>query len=88
MEERNQLGTAAYMVAVPDELMSYYSESRYRQQHADEITRETVDYIKRQPLIRAIFCGHIHDFISETNLTDRIKQYISNFGNVRLVEVE
>ena len=88
MDERNQLGTAAYMVAVPDELMTNYSEYRYRQQHADDITREMVEYIKRQPLIKAIFCGHIHDFVSETKLTDNITQYISNFGNVRLVEVE
>ena len=88
MGEHNQLGTAAYMVATPDELMKNYSEYRYKQQHADEITRTVVDYIKDQPLIKAIFCGHIHDFVSETRLTDHITQYISNFDNVRLVEVE
>ena len=51
-------------------------------------TLETVEYIKNQPLIRGIFCGHLHDFVSETRLTDRITQYVSNFDNVRLVEVE
>ncbi len=88
MDEKNCLGEAAYMVATPEKLMTGYSEYRYRQQKADEITLETVDYIKHQPLIKAIFCGHIHDFISETKLTDGITQYISNFENVRLVEVE
>ena len=86
--EQNCLDEAAYMVATPEELMKGYSEYRYRQQKADKITLETVEYIKNQPLIRAIFCGHIHEFVSETKLTGHITQYISNFENVRLVEVE
>lgn len=86
--ENDCLDEAAYMVATPEELMKGYSEYRYRQQKADKITLETVDYIKNQPLIRAIFCGHIHEFVSETKLTDRITQYVSNFENVRLVEIE
>ena len=83
----NCLGEAAYMVATPEELMTGYSEYRYRQQKADEITLEAVEYIKNQPLIKAIFCGHIHEFLSETKLTENITQYVSNFDNVRLVEV-
>ena len=75
------------MVATPEKLMKNYSEYRYRQQRADDVTLETVEYIKNQPLIKAIFCGHLHDFVSETNLTDDVKQYVSNFDNVRLVEV-
>lgn len=81
------LGEAAYMVATPKELMTAYSDYRRSQQTADAVTLETVEYIKQQPLIRGIFCGHLHDFVSETRLTDRITQYVSNFGNVRLVEV-
>ena len=88
MGEHNCLGEAAYMVATPEELMTGYSEYRYRQQKADDITLETVEYIKNQPLIKAIFCGHLHDFVSETQLTENITQYVSNFDNVRLVEVE
>ena len=88
MAEKDLLGSAAYMVAVPDELMTNYSKQRYQQQHADDVTREMVEYIKAQPLIKAIFCGHMHDFISETKLNDHITQYISNFDNVRLVEIE
>lgn len=88
MGEHGCLGEAAYMVATPEELMTGYSEYRYRQQRADAVTLETVEYIKNQPLIRGIFCGHLHDFVSETRLTDRITQYVSNFENVRLVEVE
>lgn len=88
MGEHNCLGTAAYMVATPEELMKNYSEYRYRQQKADDITLETVDYIKSQPLIKAIFCGHLHDFVSETHLNNHITQYLSNFDRVRLVDVE
>ena len=88
MGEHNCLGTAAYMVATPEELMKNYSPDRYRQQKADAITQETVDYIKAQPLIKAIFCGHLHDFVSETHLTENITQYLSNFDRVRVVEVE
>ena len=88
MGEHDCLGTAAYMVATPEELMKNYSEYRYRQQKAGAITLETVDYIKSQPLIKAIFCGHLHDFVSETPLTDHITQYLSNFDRVRLVDVE
>lgn len=87
MGEHGCLGEAAYMVATPEKLMKNYSEYRYRQQRADDVTLETVEYIKNQPLIKAIFCGHLHDFVSETNLTDDVKQYVSNFDNVRLVEV-
>lgn len=82
------LGEAAYMVATPEELMTGYSDYRRRQQTADAVTLETVEYIKHQPLIRAIFCGHLHDFVSETKLTDRITQYVSNFDHFRLVKVE
>ena len=87
MQENNCLDEAAYVVATPEELMIGYSEYRYRQQKADEITLEAVEYIKNQPLIKAIFCGHIHEFVSETKLTDNITQYVSNFDNVRLVEI-
>lgn len=79
---------AAYMVGAPEEIMSDYSEYRYRQQKADAITLKTVEYIKSQPLIKAIFCGHFHEFASETKLTDNITQYISNFDNIRLVHID
>ena len=87
MGENNCLKEASYLVATPEELTKHYSEYRRRQQTADGITRDTVEYIKNQPLIMAIFCGHIHEFVSETTLIGNVKQYISNFDNVRLVEV-
>ena len=87
MGENNCLKEASYLVATPEELTKHYSEYRRRQQTADGITRDTVEYIKNQPLIKAIFCGHIHEFVSETTLVGNVRQYISNFDNVRLVEV-
>ncbi len=88
MGEKNCLSEAPYLAATPHELFEGYSDYRRRQQMADSITFETVEYIKNQPLVKAIFCGHLHNFVSETKLTDTIMQYVSNFDNVRLVEIE
>ena len=88
------LKTTEHLFNIP--CVAFYAIHRYarctirqrtRQQKADDITLETVEYIKNQPLIKAIFCGHLHDFVSETHLTDSIVQYVSNFDNVRLVEI-
>lgn len=56
----------AYLVAAPEEKISSYPADRREQQRADEITLRTVEFIKNEPLIKAILCGHIHkDFESD-----------------------
>ncbi len=80
-------GKDAGLCAVPEELMGEYSDFRYKQQRADEVTRETFEYIKNQPLIKAVFCGHLHcDF--ECNITDTLPQYMSAITSVRKIDIE
>ena len=59
-------GDAYYLVATPEEKMSWYSDHRYRQQKADAVTLEAYAYIKNEPLIKALVVGHLHrNFESE-----------------------
>ncbi len=79
-------GTPAYLVAVPEERMTDYSEQRFSQQRADVTTVETVEYIKSQSLIRGVFVGHIHkDF--EAPLTPTLMQYTTGIGTVREIQI-
>ena len=66
----------AYLVGVPEELTETYEpgvtyppgeEWRYRkvQQHSDEPTLKFVAWLKEQPLLKAILCGHMHRFFEE-----------------------
>ena len=69
-------GKCAYLVGVPEELTETYEpgvtypsgeEWRYRkvQQHSDEPTLKFVAWLKEQPLLKAILCGHMHRFFEE-----------------------
>ena len=82
--ERSGFG---YVVAAPEELMRDYSEYRFRQQRADEVTLETVRLIESEPLIRAIFAGHTH-FSAEGRLACGIPQYVNGLEDLRLIEVD
>ena len=86
-EEAMSRGSIAYLTGVPAELMTGYDDYRLRQQTADDITLETIEYIKSEPLIKAIFTGHVHyDFESE--LTPNLKQYATGIGSARVISVE
>lgn len=57
--------TDAGLMAAPEELISFYSDYRFRQQRGDEITREAYDYIVNEPGISLVLTGHLHfDFVS------------------------
>ena len=76
----------AYLVAVPEPLMQGYDDYRYRQQLADDVTRETVEFIEHCPQIRAIFTGHLHcDF--ESVVADRLPQFTTGVRSMRMVTV-
>ena len=79
-------GDSAYLTSTPDELMSDYSEYRFKQQQADDITLETTEFIKSCPLIKAIFAGHLH-YDYEGKLTESIPQYVTGIGTMRLIEI-
>lgn len=86
-------GTPTYLVATPLEIIETYAEPNRRfQQEADDVTLRMVDYIKNEPLIKAVFAGHTHtpDHFDEA-LTDSKMQYVAAGGYnglARLVTVE
>jgi len=77
---------APYLTCPPDDALEGCSEYRVRQQKPDEITKEMTDYIKSQPLIKAIVTGHLH-WDWDGMLTESIPQYVTGKETVRLIEV-
>lgn len=75
----------AYLTGVPEELMAFYEDYRFRQQRANEITLETMAYIADQPLIKAILTGHLH-MNYEASYADRMPQLFTGDRAVRLIE--
>ena len=76
----------AYIAGVPEELTVGYPPERYEQQKADELTLEVIDYIKNQPLIKALITGHLH-FNYEGVFGDRIPQIITALNEVRRIRI-
>ena len=69
-------GVCAYQCGVPDALVATWKKERdfppgeeWRdrrvQQRADAPTKEFVAYLKAQPLLKAVLCGHTHAFWQE-----------------------
>lgn len=50
----------AYLMSVPEELMSDYSEDRFVQQRQDDLTAQVYDFIVNCDSIKALLTGHIH----------------------------
>lgn len=78
---------AGYLVATPEEKMSWYSDHRYRQQKADAVTQETYDYIISEPLIKALIVGHIHRNY-ENVLPSGIPQIMTGCTDIREITVK
>ncbi len=85
-KQRMKISECAYLTAVPKELMKDYPEYRFRQQLADETTLKTVDYIKKQSLIKAILCGHLHDDFEST--VNAKPQFITGIGTIREIFIK
>lgn len=75
----------AYLMGVPEEMMQCYPPDRYIQQKADEVTLEMMDFIAKEPLIKAILAGHNH-FNYESLYADRIPQIVTGITDGRIVE--
>lgn len=80
-----QKASCAGMVGVPEHLMQVYPPYRYKQQMANEITLETFEHIKAQPLIKGILAGHIHRNY-EGLVGGHIPQLITACTTVRVIE--
>ena len=75
----------AYLAGVPEELMKCYPEDRYVQQLPDEVTLEMMDYIAREPLVKAILTGHNHANY-ETVYAGRVPQMMVGCVDARVIE--
>lgn len=75
-----------YLTCPPEDALTGCSEYRIRQQKPDELTKEVTEYIKRQPLIKAVFTGHFHwDY--DGVLTEETPQYVTGLETIRIIEV-
>ncbi|MCR5040602.1 MAG: metallophosphoesterase [Clostridia bacterium] len=66
----------AYIVGCDEEHLLPFSEFRAYQQRPDEPTLEMIDYIRSEPLIKAILTGHLH-FSFESNITPTLPQFVT-----------
>ena len=85
-EKMMKQSPCAYLAGVPTELMKSYPTDRFQQQLADETTLEVMEYIKNQPLIKALITGHLH-FNYEGVYGDRIPQIVTSCTDARLIEI-
>ncbi|MBQ6020064.1 MAG: metallophosphoesterase [Clostridia bacterium] len=69
-------GTCTYLVGCDEEHLGRYDEFRAVQQRPDEPTKRMIEYIKQEPLIKAILTGHLH-FSYESNLTQTLPQFVT-----------
>jgi 3',5'-cyclic AMP phosphodiesterase CpdA len=66
----------AGIMGCPEECLKSYPEDRYIQQRPNALDLEMQNYIAAQPLIKAVFTGHMH-YYHESPLPGGIKQYVA-----------
>lgn len=92
MYHRDRLGlkvlaeACTYMIGVPEEKMVDYAPNRVLQQRSDVATMETLEWIRSEPLFRAVLAGHIH-CNCECQLRAGLPQYVISKNDLRLVHV-
>jgi len=77
----NEKKTLGYVTGAPEELIRKYPIYRYEQQSANEVTLEFIEYLKKQQLLKAILCGHLH-FPYQERFSETAIQYVAG-GNYR-----
>jgi 3',5'-cyclic AMP phosphodiesterase CpdA len=65
-----------YLVGCDEEHLLPYNEFRAVQQRPDEATLRFIDYVRKEPLIKAILTGHLH-FSFESNITPTLPQFVT-----------
>ena len=64
-----------YLCGVPDDMIGLVKDLyRRRQQRADERTKSFIERLKREPLVKAILCGHLH-WPHVSNFASGVPQY-------------
>lgn len=74
----------AYLVGAPQALLETYPEQRRLQQTPDAATSRAVEYIRNEPMIKAIIAGHTHLNLEEM-VTDTLPQYTTHGSYARFV---
>ena len=75
----NKYDDCTYLTGLDEEHLLRYSEFRAYQQRPDEPTLRMIDYIKNEPMIKAILTGHLH-FSYESMLTPSLPQFVTGGG--------
>lgn len=63
----------SFLMGVPEKVLSKYPEDRRIQQTPDETTKKAIDYIKNEPLIKALITGHNHINHEEEIIKDKMQ---------------
>ena len=84
---RNGSDSPAYLMSVPDELMSDYSCHRYEQQKEDSVTADAYSFIVNCKNIRAIFAGHLHENYDGL-INNRILQIVTGLSTLREIYID
>ena len=71
--------TCTYLTGLDEEYLERYSEFRAYQQRPDGPTLKMIEYLKKEPLIKAILTGHLH-FSYESNITEELPQFVTGGG--------
>lgn len=73
-------------LAPPEEVLATYTPWQVYEQKADEQTLEACRYIRSQPLIKCVICGHLH-FNHETQTPGEIRQIVTGLDTLREITV-
>ncbi len=76
----------AFLMNVPDDLVDLYPENLHYHHRATETTKKAYKFILEEPLIKAVFAGHIH-FPFESDLNENTKQYVIGGDYARIIEI-
>jgi len=68
---------SAYVLGAPQEMLQKYPAHRKIQQTPDSVTTEALEYIKNEPLIKAVIAGHNHINFEE-KISDTLTQYTTH----------
>ena len=73
-------------LAPPEEVLATYTPWQVYEQKADEQTLEACRYIRSQPLIKYVICGHLH-LNHETQAPGEIRQIVTGLDTLREITV-
>lgn len=73
-------------LAPPENVLTTYTPWQVYEQKANGKTLEACAYIRSQPLIKCVICGHLH-LDHETKTPGQIKQFVTDMDTLREITV-